>query len=279
MPKVVLQVGHQNIKFNSIEALHGSTGAPKELEHNLNITNRTCELLRERGFEVIQTDANANDDPSITYPNDWDMYLAVHCDADTSSNGGFTDYPLPATDGATLESQRIADAIAAKFFPESGITYRPDRRQRSVNIQYYYMWKYLSAKTPCVLIEMGESVDAHDSVILNDTERCAVALARGVCNAFNVPYDQSPPEPPKPPVDPCEDLKEQVNNLESINEQQVEMIEDLQDKNRKLNEANSDLVKANMSIETKLEECESKKCPELKNCPSWLKRLNTYFCK
>jgi hypothetical protein len=221
MPRIVLQVGHQNIQYNSITALHGSTGAPTEMGKNLAITNRTAELLRQRGFEVKQTDANANDDSTITYPINWDMYLAVHCDADTASDGGFTDFPYPPTDGATQRSQEIANKIAEKFYPESGITNRPERRQKSPDIMYYYMWKYLSATTPCVLIEMGEAIDPHDSVILNDTERCAIALARGVCNAFGVAYDlPTPPppvvEPPTPPQDPCITYKDKLKKINDI---------------------------------------------------------------
>jgi hypothetical protein len=262
MYKIVLQVGHQNIKYNSIETLRGSTGAPTELEKNLKITNRTCELLRERGFEVRQTDANANDDKTITYPNNWDLYLAVHCDADTPSNGGFADYPYPPTDGATLRSQEIASKISAKFFPESGIVYRPERIQKSDNIKYYYMWKYLSASTPCVLIEMGEAVDPHDSVILNDTERCAIALARGVCHAFNVQYD-NPIEPETPEESDCEEYEQEIENLEYINKEQATMIDDLRKGNERLVE--------------ELSRLEQQQCPDLDKCPSWLKRLNNYL--
>jgi N-acetylmuramoyl-L-alanine amidase len=200
---IVLQSGHQNIQFNSDEALHGSTGAPQEAGKNYKITSRTAELLRARGFSVKQTDANANSDPAIT-DRDWDLFLSIHCDSDSSTNGGFTDFPEPSTDGATVESQRIANAIALKFFSETGITERLDRRQKSAGVMYYYMWHDLSAATPCVLIEMGESVDAHDSVILNDTERCAKALARGVCQAFGVAYD--PVQPPTP-VEPMVSIK------------------------------------------------------------------------
>jgi hypothetical protein len=193
--KICLQAGHINIIYNSILSLRGGTGAPNEQVHNLAITNKTCELLRERGFEVKQTDANANDDSSIT-GTDWDMFLAIHCDSDSASNGGFTDYPEPSTDGATAKSQDLANKIADKYFPESGITRRDDRRQKSPDVMYYYMWQYLSNKTPCVLIELGESVDVKDSVILNDVERCAKALTRGICNAFGVAYDITPTVPP-----------------------------------------------------------------------------------
>jgi len=189
MKRIVLQVGHQNIQYNSLVDLRTSTGAPQEQVHNLAIVNLTAELLRARGFTVKQTDANANDDTSIT-DVDWDLFLAVHCDSDSATvSAGFADYPFPATDGATQESQRIAGVLNQVFYPETGITFRPERIQKSVDIQYYYMWKYLSATTPCVLIEMGESVDPHDSVILNDVDRCAKALTRAICKAFNISYD------------------------------------------------------------------------------------------
>jgi N-acetylmuramoyl-L-alanine amidase len=238
MKSIVLQSGHQNIQFNSDEALHGSTGAPQEAGKNYKITSRTAEILRTKGFSVKQTDANANSDPAIT-DKDWDLFLSVHCDADSSTNGGFTDYPEPSTDGATAESQRIAKSIASKFFPETGITERLDRRQKSVGVMYYYMWHDLSAKTPCVLIEMGESVDAHDSVILNDTERCAKALARGICKAFGVAYD---PVVPPTPVEPTftikkteyESLKVEAAKVMGLNSQITGLTESLKQANDKI---------------------------------------------
>ena len=192
---ICMQVGHMNIAYNSDTALHGSTGAPQELEKNKAITFRTAELLRLRGFNVTVTDANANDDKTIT-EKDWDGFIAVHCDADSQTlSAGFCDYPEPSTDGATKESQRIAGVINSVFYKESGIAFRPERIQKSPGIMYYYMWKYLSAKTPCVLIEMGESMDPHDSVILKDTERCAIALCRAVCGVYGVSYDITAPQP------------------------------------------------------------------------------------
>jgi N-acetylmuramoyl-L-alanine amidase len=214
--KICIQSGHLNAKFGEAW-MKPMTGAPQEEPKNRAITFRTAELLRDRGFEVKVTDANGYQDKTVT-DVDWDLFLAVHCDADSAAlSGGFTDYADPRWDEATVESQRIADRIAEKFYPESGIVYRPERRgQRSV--REYYFWDDLTAATPCVLIEMGESIDAHDSVILNDTERCAMALARGVCLAFGVPYDiapepPAPPEPtppPAPPVDPCLEVSTQL---------------------------------------------------------------------
>jgi N-acetylmuramoyl-L-alanine amidase len=190
MYKIVLQVGHMNASMGEAW-LKPMTGAPEEEPKNRAITFRTAELLRERGFEVKVTDANGYLDKTIIIPNEWDLFLAIHCDADSAAlSAGFTDYCDPQYDGATVKSQKYANDIADKFFPESGIVNRPERRG-NINVRQYYFWDYISSLTPCVLIEMGESVDPHDKVILQDTERCAIALARGVCKAFDVPYDAS----------------------------------------------------------------------------------------
>lgn len=231
MKQIVLQVGHQNIKYNSDIALHGSTGAPQEMETNYRITSRAAEILRSKGIEVKQTDANANADISIT-DRDWDLYVAVHCDADSAQiSGGFTDYPEPSTDGATVQSKKAADDIASEFFPYTGIVYRPERRQKSAGILYYYMWKFLTAATPCVLIEMGESIDPHDRVILNDTERCAVGLAKGVCKALGVAYNVAVPTTPA--IDYEKKYKESQIELQRLTgeiEKRNKTIEDLNKK-------------------------------------------------
>ena len=62
------------------------------------------------------------------------------------------------------------------------------------------MWRALSAATPCVIIECGVGNDAHDKVLLADTQRIASALARGICAGFKIPYDESPTPPQVAPI-------------------------------------------------------------------------------
>lgn len=190
MKRIVLQAGHINAKNNSIVALRSSTGAPGEQELTQRITDRLAFVLRERGFRVVQTDACANDDPTIT-SQDWDLFLALHGDSDyPNDNGsGFADYPEPSSDGATAESQRICTLINQSYFPEVKINYV---NHSNANTRYYYMWKYLSAKTPCVLLEMGQVQDPHDKVLLANTDLIANALGRAICKAFDVNFDISP---------------------------------------------------------------------------------------
>ena len=227
MINICIQAGHINSQYSSLGL---GSGAPGEQEVNKRIADRLCSILRERGFEVLQTDANANDDPKVTEV-DRGLFLALHCDADyAGDNGsGFADFPEPSTDGATAESQRICKVINETYFPETQIVYRS---LSNANTKYYYMWKYLTAKTPCVLIEMGQCQDPHDKVLLANTDLIASALGRSICKAFNVPYDVTPPTPepqpeppvtlpstPEPTIPPVEDLlpyKIKIEQIKSI---------------------------------------------------------------
>lgn len=233
-PKVVIQAGHINHKNNSIVALRGNTGAPGEQELTLRIANRVSGLLRDRGFSVKQTDACANDDKSITSPNNWDLFLSLHGDADTPNDngGGMVGVPDPKTDGAASESKRIKDIVQANYFKETKIV---DKNYTTAGMSGYYMWKYLSAKTPCVLVELGQVQDPHDKVLLANTDLIGNALAKSICIAFGIPFDK-PQNPSTPPVDPKDATI-------------ADLTKQLDDKNKEINRLNVliDLNKTNYS--------------------------------
>lgn len=241
--KIVLQAGHINANNNSIVALRGSTGASGEQELTRRITDRLSFILRQRGFMVVQTDACANDDKNIT-SQDWDLFLAIHGDADYANDngGGFADYPEPSTDGATAESQRITNLINQTYFPEVKINYT---NHSNANTRYYYMWKYLSAKTPCSLIELGQVQDPHDKVLLANTDLICNALGRSICKAFSVNFDNDPIEKP------CEErllsLKKEIEELKI-----------------KLSEANSAIASQKLEFESELAETK-RECQEKTN--------------
>lgn len=212
MKFVCLQSGHEG-------RTTGSTGAPGEIELNVRIRNRLSEILISKGFSIQLVDA---DPISAEINKDFDLFLALHGDANVyGTGGGLVDYPDPSIDMVNAESKRIADAIASEYFKHSEIVNHPERS--NANTKYYYMWRLLSAKTPCVIVEMGVVQDAHDKVLLADTERIATALARGVCKAFGVVYDvpippSEPPASPPPPPDCSEVVKQAVSSAIAEND-------------------------------------------------------------
>lgn len=222
MKQILIQAGHEN-------TVTSSTGAPEEGKNNIRIRNRLGEVLISKGFQVFLCDATFRD-----VNHDYDLAISLHCDANYAGDegGGFIDFPDPSIDYASVESKRIKEAIESEYFDHSGIKNMPNRS--NPNTKFYYWWSYLSARTPCTLLEMGESVDPHDRVILSDTDRVANAIARGICKAFDVPFNlpipipPMPPEPPQLPPEPdpvpvpdppvsnpsqCEHKLSQVNNV------------------------------------------------------------------
>lgn len=208
--KICLQAGHENAKNNCDPNLRKGTGAPGEVEFTVRLRNRLSQILLSKknadgsdAFTLQLVDATFNCDPKAD-DTDHHLFLAIHYDADIYAgtgirDGGFVDFPEPSTDHATQESQRITRALEEEYFPHAGIRNMPNRR--NANTKHYYMWKFLSAKTPCVIIECGVGQDPHDKVILADTDRVANAIARGICKAFGVPFDAPTPPTPQPPVE------------------------------------------------------------------------------
>lgn len=188
----MLQGGHLGVTT-------GATGAPGEQELTRRIRDRLSQILLSKknqdgsqAFQLFLVDAHPADSQ---LNEDFHLFLALHGDADYPNDGGsgFADFPEPSTDQATAESQRIAKILNQTYFQHSGIKYVS---HSNPNTRYYYMWKRLSAKTPCVILEMGQVQDPHDKVILADTDRVANAIARSICLAFGVPFDTTTPTPP-----------------------------------------------------------------------------------
>jgi len=202
MKKIIIQAGHSG-------RTSGQIGAPNEQSFNVDISNKVRDELVKRGFEVKRVNA---DPTSAEIAGDWDLFLAIHYDADIyGSGGGFVDYPEPSTDGATKESQRIAYLIRQEYFGTTLIVNKPERSNK--NTRYYYMWKSLSSKTPCVIIECGVGMHVPDdhSVLHFNRPKVVEGLVKGICLAFNVPYEmpvipqpepETPQNPPSEPTDP-----------------------------------------------------------------------------
>lgn len=186
MTFIGLQAGH-------IGRTTGATGTAGEQELNWRITLRLSEILQSKGFVIQILGADPTD---AEIKSDFDLFLSLHGDADTAGNGGCIGSGDKSVDSSWQRSAELRDAIGSVYFKETGIANNPNKV--TANMTKYYMWSRLTPKTPCVLLEMGEVKDPHDSVILADTEIVAVAIAKGVCKAFNVQYE--PVQPSQPPI-------------------------------------------------------------------------------
>ena len=202
MRRIAIQSGHWGMTT-------GATGAPREQERTIAIGRALVDLLNRSGFEAVWCNAFANTNPAIV-DKDWDLFLALHCDANYAGDegGGFFDWIDLSIDSSlesNIESKRIMDALISVYFPETGI--RNVEARRNPNTKFYYMWDALSAKTSCVIVEMGESIDPHDNVLLNDTNRIVNALFHGIRKAFGT---QTVPVPPPQSTDEKDKLIAQL---------------------------------------------------------------------
>lgn len=157
----------------------GATGASGERDWNSKIVPMIADRLILKGVEVHQCDALANKDVKVT-STDWDLFLAVHYDADIyNDNGGFVDYPDASVDKVWERSKYLAQHLTDHYFSTTKIPYRPQRS--NANTKFYYMWSALTDKTPCVIIECGVgNRKPEDYTILRDYELISKTIADGV---------------------------------------------------------------------------------------------------
>ena len=162
----------------------GATGAPGERDWTTKIVPMVATKLRDSGVEVYECDAFAQNDSKVV-TTDWDLFLSVHYDADIyNDRGGFTDFPDPSVDSVTKKSQKLSKDIGDHFFSTTGI---PFKSRSNANTKFYYMWQYLTAKTPCVLIECGVGWrKPEDYNTLRKYEEVAKALSDAILKSLGV---------------------------------------------------------------------------------------------
>lgn len=235
MKKILIQAGHKG-------RTSGSTGAPGEQKWTSEIVPKIAQILRDNGFNVGECNA---DPTNADIAGDWDLFLSVHYDADMyDDRGGFIDTPDPSVDFATKESNRIAEEMRKVYFDRTGIPNRPNRSNR--NTKYYYMWKRMSAKTPCVIIEAGvgwRTPEDHKTLHF-EQDKVASAIAEGIINALGEP---------KPQPEPCEEYKKKARKYDDfvkIGFSSVSDIKELQLKIERLEREMRELIENNPIIPT-----------------------------
>lgn len=176
--KICIQAGHKGV-------LTGATGASGERDWTTRVVSLLADNLRGTGVEVYETGALADTDEKVT-GTDWDLFLAVHYDADIyNDRGGFCDYPDESTDQVYERSKYLSDKIEQVFFGKTGIPVHDERS--NANTKFYYMWSALSAKTPCVLIECGVgNRKPEDYEILRNYELIVDSLTEAIHVALGI---------------------------------------------------------------------------------------------
>lgn len=205
MLKVCLQSGHKGITI-------GATGAPGERDWTQKIVPLIAKKLKTAGCEVYETDSLGYKDQKVI-STDWDYFLAIHYDADIyNEGGGFVDYPDASADAVNQTSKTLARELSDYYFNTTKILNKPSRS--NANTKFYYMWNYLTRKTPCVIIECGVgNRKPDDYIILRNYELISTTIAEGILKGLNVPV-----------ITPCDhtrctkDLVEMTKNKEEWKE-------------------------------------------------------------
>jgi len=198
MKKILIQAGHKG-------RTSGTTGAPEEKKWTSEIVPKIAEKIRTKGFEVSECNADPTD---TDIAGDWDLFLAMHYDADVyNDRGGFVDYPDPSVDDVNEESKRIAGEIEKTYFPITGIPNHPERSNR--NTKFYYMWSRMSSKTPCVILEAGVGYRTPEDhrTLWFEQEKVVDGIVKGIVNALG---EQNPEPEPKPEQPIEEEIKAEI---------------------------------------------------------------------
>jgi len=242
--KVCLQAGHGDMFV-------GATGAPGERAWTTKIVPMVAEILESSGIEVYNTGSKAYEDQIVTN-TDWDLFLAVHYDADIyGDNGGFADYPDPSSDLVWETSKQLAYKIGEHYFKTTGIPEKPSRS--NANTKFYYMWQYLTANTPCVIIECGVGWRKPEDfeVLRRDNHRfVANALADSVLHALGMsqPCDKY--------IKKIDELEDELDDMRESRDKWRSQYKELEIKYEtdlaSLKEQNENLQKSNAELTAQL---------------------------
>lgn len=184
-PRVGLQVGHwKNIELpDELERLRGNTGSSgggrDEWQVNLDIANRTAELLRQQGIEV--------DILPATVPEDYwaDVFLAIHADGNLDiSKSGFK-IAAPRRD-LSGKSEQLVQSLSVSYAPATGLQSDPNI-SRNMRGYYAFSWRRFShaihPMTTAAIIETGFLTSPSDRrVIVSSPQKSAQGITEGIVN-------------------------------------------------------------------------------------------------
>ncbi|MHB8620923.1 MAG: hypothetical protein ACYDAG_15340 [Chloroflexota bacterium] len=157
MATIVLHNGHLNVDRNPDPALHGSTGAPGELDWIVRFQDRLQGRLEAAGHAVKRTDGSG---PNQDFAGD--VFLADHYDGGAPESSHCM-AAHAANDTTPAESERLLRCFQATYPAAAGIPLRQDLV--TVDMTGYYGFAYEAQ--PDLIVEHGNGSNAHDSAILH----------------------------------------------------------------------------------------------------------------
>jgi hypothetical protein len=158
-------VGIENLRLDGLcvdkdpVKLRGGTGTRGERVWTGDIAQRLARALQGLGIDAFAADASGGDDIRGRF----DLLIALHYQRDRITDRAFCG--IPAAGAFITDEARAAAADWQRRFNDrysalSGIPVTAERGE-GANLTGYYLWCYIDAGTPAVLVECGNAdVDA-----------------------------------------------------------------------------------------------------------------------
>lgn len=183
--RVGLQAGHwKNSELpDELERLRGNTGSAgggkSEWEVNLDIANRTAEILREKGIaaEVL---------PATVPERYWaDAFVAIHADGNLNHSVSGFKIASPRRD-YTGRAENLVLSLYSSYSRETGMEQDPNV-SRNMRGYYAFSWRRFThaihPMTPAAIIETGFLTNPADRrIIVNSPQKSARGIAEGIIN-------------------------------------------------------------------------------------------------
>jgi hypothetical protein len=174
------------------EQLRRQTGTRGEREWTGDIAQRIVRAFQGRGLDAFAADASGGDE--IRAP--LDLLINVHYQRDSSTSRAFCGIPSDRyiSADARAESSRWQALFNARYTDITGIPVTPERGEGG-NLTENYLWCYVGAETPCVLIECGNA--DLDAATLYEPD---IARVVGAVVVLTLAWRGAPTPPPPVPT-------------------------------------------------------------------------------
>jgi len=160
----------------------------KEWEFNYPTAKKLGEILKYNGFDVIYSSGTDKDTPlkdrtDFANKNKADLFVSIHynalADKWRDGVGGIETFHYPTS----KNGEKLAKLVQKHLISNTGL------RDRGVKTANFYVLR--ETKMPSILCECGfMDIKSEAELMLNEEYqwKCAKAIAKGICEYFNVPF-------------------------------------------------------------------------------------------